>query len=49
MLLAAGHDERKRKAEEADRNRTVDATDISPQTGGPTLAAATAGDGQGDN
>lgn len=41
VLLAAGHDDRKRKAQLADEARTLD---INPNTGGPTLASATAPD-----
>lgn len=41
VLLVTGHDERKRKATEADAQRTVD---VSPHTGGPTLASVDASD-----
>ena len=44
VLLATGHEERKRKAADADGNRTVEALDINPHTGAPTLASVTAAD-----
>jgi phage recombination protein Bet len=41
VLLAPWHDERKRKAAEADKARTVD---INPHTGAPTLVSVTVDD-----